>query len=34
MIIITFFTAWLVLAFVAVIFNYTLNHNNPRDDKH
>jgi len=28
---ITFFGAWFALAFIALVFNYALHHNNPQD---
>ena len=28
---ITFFGAWFALAFIALVFNYALHHNNPHD---
>jgi hypothetical protein len=28
---ITFFGAWFALAFIALVFNYAIHHNNPHD---
>jgi hypothetical protein len=28
---ITFFGAWFALAFIALVFNYAIHHNNPED---
>jgi hypothetical protein len=28
---ITFFGAWFALAFIALVFNYAIHHNNPQD---
>lgn len=28
---ITFFGAWFALAFIALLINYAIHHNNPRD---
>jgi hypothetical protein len=30
---ITFFGAWFTLASIAIVFNYAIHHNNPRDDE-
>jgi hypothetical protein len=30
---ITFFGAWFALAFIALVFNYAIHNNTPRDDE-